>query len=262
MTNVRTYGAIPVISWASSSLIPQANKTIQPDFQLSDIISGRYDNFIRSWATAARNWGQPFFLRFNWEMDGNWFAWGVKGNGNSPGEFVPAWRHVRQIFRDVGATNATWIWCPYVDVSGRRWGNIARLYPGNDWVDWTCLDGYNWGRGPTNPHTPRSFNRLFADSYRRITRLAPRKPMILAELATSDFSINKGLWINNMFTALRKGYRKVRGLIYFNVNDRGTHWPIETSVGGRASFRRGISHRRWRPNRYGGITARPILPPR
>jgi hypothetical protein len=263
MQKVRNYGAIPFISWASSSLIPQPDKTVQPDFQLSDILSGRYDEHIRNWATAARNWGHPFFLRFNWEMDGDWFAWGVRANGNRIGEFVPAWRHVQSIFNQVGATNATWVWCPYVDTSGRRWGNIRAMYPGSAWVDWTCLDGYNWGRGPTNPHPVRSFNRIFADSYRRITtRVAPRKPMILAELATSDFGVNKGRWINNMFTALRKGYRKVRGLIYYNVNDRGTHWPIEQSVGGTASFRRGIAHRRWKGNGYANITASPIFPPR
>ena len=87
----------------------------QPDFQLADVIAGHHDAYIREFAEGARDWGHPFFLRFNWEMNGNWFAWSEGVNGNQPGEYVAAWRHVHDIFTQVGATNATWVWCPNVD---------------------------------------------------------------------------------------------------------------------------------------------------
>jgi len=194
-------------------------------------------------------------------MDGEWFPRGVRANGNSPKEFVPAWRHVRSIFSRVGASNATWVWCSYIDPNRRT--NMRQLYPGKKFVDWTCLDGYNWGpRSPTNPHPARSFNKLFSDTYKRVTKeIAPRKPMVLAEVASSDYGVNKPAWIRSMFAKLLTRYPKVRGLIYFDVNDRDTHWPIETSPNVVRKFSRGIAHRRYHRNRYAGITASPIPPP-
>ena len=38
-------------------------------------------------------------------MNGNWFPWSETRNGNSSGEYVAAWRHVRDIFRAEGVTN-------------------------------------------------------------------------------------------------------------------------------------------------------------
>ena len=126
LENVRAYGAIPVFSW---------NSTVEPAeprparLQPRTMIDGRYDSYIREFATKAKEWGHPFFLRFDWEMNGFWFPWSEGVNGNTPGQFVAAWRHVHDIFTAVGATNATWVWCPNVDLNG---GLIAagRALPG------------------------------------------------------------------------------------------------------------------------------------
>ncbi len=95
MENVRAYGAIPVFSWNSTSSPPSLN---QPDFSLGTLISGRYDAYIREFATKAKEWGHPFFLRFDWEMNGFWFPWSEGVNGNTKGQYVAAWRHVHDIF--------------------------------------------------------------------------------------------------------------------------------------------------------------------
>src|SRR3954447_19951807 len=131
MQDIRNYGAMPLLSWSSVSI--GGDQYNQPDFQLSDLNSGRYDNFIRNFALDAKAWGHPFFLRFDWEMNGNWFPWNVRANGNNPADFVPAWKRVHDIFASVGATNVTWVWCPYVDTSGRQ--NLRQLYPGPAYVD-------------------------------------------------------------------------------------------------------------------------------
>src|SRR5262249_53008700 len=107
MENARRYGAIPMLGWGSESTPWDTYNPVQPDYELSDLISGRYDAYIRQFAEAARNWGHPFFLRFNWEMNGNWFPWGVGVGANTAPEFVAAWRRVHDIFASVGATNAT-----------------------------------------------------------------------------------------------------------------------------------------------------------
>ena len=127
MEKVRRHGAIPFFSWASQSTPSEIE---EPHFRLASVIDGTYDPFIRSFAEAAKTWGHPFFLRFNWEMNGFWFPWSEGVNGNKAGEYVAAWRHVHDIFTSIGATNATWVWCPYVDPEdGLR--DLASLYPGN-----------------------------------------------------------------------------------------------------------------------------------
>ena len=95
MNSIRSHGSIPFFSWASQSIPSTVN---EPNFQLADVIAGTYDSYIEKWATAARNWGHPFYLRFNWEMNGRWFPWSEGVNGNKSGEFVTAWRHVHDIF--------------------------------------------------------------------------------------------------------------------------------------------------------------------
>ncbi len=142
MESIRQHGSIPVYSWSSQSIPSSLN---EPDFQLSDVIAGNFDSYIREFAEDARDWGHPFFLRFNWEMNGNWFPWSEGVNGNQSGEFVTAWRHVHDIFTAVGASNVTWVWCPNVDPGNKLANSIASDYPGDEYVDWTGLDGYNWG---------------------------------------------------------------------------------------------------------------------
>ena len=179
MENIRTHGAIPVFSWSSQS-IPSSSS--EPDFQLSDVIAGTYDSYIREFAEDARDWGHPFFLRFNWEMNGNWFPWSEGVNGNQPGEYVAAWRHVHDIFTSVGATNVTWVWCPNID-PGAKFQAVDSLYPGDEYVDWTGLDGYNWGpkKGGWT-----SFDHLYRSTYDAITEtIAPGKPLMIAEIGST-----------------------------------------------------------------------------
>jgi len=231
-TKLRGRGIIPFFSWANNAFGTAAD---QSSFRLADVISGRHDAYIRQWATAAKAWGHPFFLRFNWEMNGNWFPWSEGQNGNQAGEYVTAWRHVHDIFTQVGATNATWTWCPNIDPD-RIMKPLASLYPGDAYVDWTCLDGYNW-------NTPRrSFADLFRSTYREITQqVAPGKPMIIGETGSTEAGGSKAAWISDLFSSLATEFPRVRAFMYFNKQDDGMDWPIETSAAATAAFRSGIT---------------------
>ena len=189
LEGIRAHGSIPVLSWSSQS-IPSSLE--EPDFQLSDVIEGRYDAYITQFAAEAQAWGHPFFLRFNWEMNGNWFPWSEGVNGNGAGEYVAAWRHVHDIFAAAGATNVTWVWCPYVDPGGSL-VDITTQYPGDAYVDWTSLDGYNWGTNPASPKGWRSFDQLFSSTYEKITKsMATSKPMMIGEVGSSRARRLKG----------------------------------------------------------------------
>jgi hypothetical protein len=258
MDTIREHGAIPFFSWSSQS-IPSSQS--QPDYQLSDVIAGRHDAFIREFAEDAAEWGHPFFLRFNWEMNGNWFSWSEGVNGNLPGEYVAAWRHVHSIFRSVGATNATWVWCPNVDPEG-RFQDLGSLYPGAPYVDWTCLDGYNWGTQPGAQSTQLDFEQLFGSTYRHIVNaIAPGKPMVIGETGATERTGSKADWIADTLATVPTAYPMIRGLVWFDTFDDGMDWPIETSASAAAAFAAGIQSPAYRPNVYGNLSASPIPPP-
>jgi len=260
MDNIRNHGAIPLFSWGAESS-PRTSAE-QPDFQLADVISGRYDAYIAQFATEARDWGHPFFLRPNWEMNGDWFPWSEWANGNFKGEYITAWRRIHDIFAAVGASNVTWVWCPYADTEKRLKKNpLKPLYPGNAYVDWTCLDAYNWGRNPVNSKPWRSFSELFDPAYREIaTKVAKRKPMMLGEFATSSFGGHKAAWISKMFAQLPSRYPRVRALVYFDTVDRTVDWPLESSPPAARAFAKGIRKSAFANNRFGTLTGGPILP--
>ncbi|HET9197087.1 MAG TPA: glycosyl hydrolase [Solirubrobacterales bacterium] len=240
MQTIRNHGSIPFFSWSSQS-IPSSE--VQPDYQLSDVISGRYDGFIRAWAEDAGRWGQRFFLRFNWEMNGDWFPWAERANGNRPGDYVRAWRHVHDLFAAAGATNPIWVWCPNVDFEGSL-QDLRSVYPGDDYVEWTCLDGYNSGTNPAKPDRWRSFDQLYRRTYDEIAeRIAPEKPMVLGEIASSEQGGSKAQWIAEMLDDLPSEYPKVRGLVWFDKFENGMDWPIETSQSAIDAFAQGIGSR-------------------
>ena len=239
MDDIREHGAIPFFSWGSQSTPASLN---QPNFQLADVISGAHDTYIRKFAEEARDWGQPFFLRFNWEMNGNWFAWMEGVNGNQPGESVAAWRHVHDIFTQVGATNATWVWCPNIDPDGQL-GDLASLYPGDQYVDWTGLDGYNWGTHPARDDVWRSFDDLYRSTYDYITQtLAPTKPLAIAEIGSTEHGGSKSAWIEDALSSVATDYPQVRALLWFEKFDDSMDWPIETSSSATAAFAAGIQN--------------------
>jgi len=257
MEGIRQHGSIPFFSWGSQATPASLN---EPDFQLSDVIAGRYDSYIREWAEAARDLGHPFFLRFNWEMNGNWFAWMEGVNGNQPGEYVTAWRHVHDIFTAVGATNVSWVWCPNVD-PGHKLRNLSSLYPGDNYVDWTGLDGYNFGTNPASPRGWMTFNQLFRSTYDEITeQIAPSKPLIISEVGSSEDGGSKAQWITEALRSARTEYPQLRGLLWFEKYDDGMDWPIETSSSATAAFASGIQNSAYLGNSFASMGSSTIQP--
>jgi hypothetical protein len=249
--NVRNHGAIPFFSWGSDSLPFSVNES---NFSLSTIIAGNWDSYIKTWATAAKSWGHPFFLRFNWEMNGNWFPWSEGVNGNTSGQYVQAWRHVHDLFTSVGATNVTWVWCPNVDPNNSH-TPISSLYPGDAYVDWTCLDGYNWDQ-PWD-----SFDQLYSSTYGTLTgSVAPSKPVVIGEQASTEKGGSKAAWISNMLSTIPTSYPQVGAVLWFEKYDSGMDWPIETSTSAVAAFAAGIASNSYAPNQFGSLSGGPIKP--
>jgi hypothetical protein len=249
---VRSYGAIPVFSWAPNSA-PRLDR---------QIANGSQDAYITQWAQAAKAWGHPLFLRFAWEMNGRWFPWGIGSNGinNTPADYVAMWRHVHDIFARVGATNVTWVWCTNWTAPPYTYRPVSALYPGNAYVNWTCLDGYN----ADQPWL--SFARLYGSSYLTLVRsVAPAKPVMLGEVSSTEAGGSKAAWIRNMFGELPVYFPKVRALVWFEGRDLGPgghhDWMVESSYGSLGAFDRGIRSSAFKGNAFAGLAGGPIAPP-
>jgi hypothetical protein len=266
MQTVRDRGSIPVVDWGSWDVC--CDPVVQPNFQLAKIAGGAYDAYVTQWAQAAHAWGHPFFIRFDHEMNGWWNPWAEQSNGNHPGEFVAAWRHIHDIFVQQGATNATWVWCP--NVVGARSTPMAQVYPGDDYVDWTCLDGYNWGTDLGNLWI--SFDEVFngslaygtRDSYDQMVNLAPSKPIMLGELATSENGGSKAAWISDMLeNQLPHQFPQIKGFVWFDTKsgDYGLSWSIGSSATSVKAFTAGIASPMYAGNAYGTLNVSPIPAP-
>lgn len=251
---VRDSGAIPLISWSSNQHDGSGGEQGYTD---ADIANGSQDAYLTQWARAAARWGHPFFIRFDWEMNGNWWPW----NGhweNAASDFVAMWRHVHDIFVANGATNATWVWCPNVDPD-RRYQSLASLYPGDSYVDWTCIDAYNSGKPWVD------FARLIASTYAAITRLAPTKPMLIGETGSVENSADdnaKANWIQALFVELPNDFPAIEGLLWYeNTGDDGEAWPIESSKQSIDAFDDGIGDPAFQASVYRNLNTPTVRAP-
>ena len=239
---VKRRGAKPMITWDPWN--PWAGLD-QPEFRLARIASGRHDKYVDSWARGLKTYGKPVFLRFGHEMNGNWYPWGAGVNGNRPADYVAAWRHLHRRFAKIGARNVRWVWSPTVAYEGST--PLAELYPGDGYVDWVALDGYNWGTSLPGKRW-ESFTEIFLPSYRELLELT-EKPIMIAETASTELGGDKAQWVRNAFlNELPTTFPRVRAVVWFQ-EDKETDWRVSSSEAALAAFRtvaRKPSLQRWR----------------
>ncbi|MEU4620167.1 glycosyl hydrolase [Actinoplanes sp. NPDC023801] len=137
------------------------------------ILDGGSDANIRSVAAALKGMRRPILLRWGWEMNGDWFAWSGARNGRDAGDYVKVWRRLHRVFAGEGVTNVSWVWSPNWNSSpAESWNRVQRYYPGDDYVDWVGISGYNF------------YDESPATLFHPVTAMyGSRKPIILSETA-------------------------------------------------------------------------------
>jgi len=237
---VLRHGTIPMITWEPWQW-PQedARPEDQPDFSLSEILKGKYDDYIRSWARDLKQISGPIFFRPMHEMNGNWYPWCGKVNGNRPEEYIETWRYIRSIFREAQNCQLIWVWSPYAHSVPKESDNeVWRYFPGDGEVDWLALDGYNWGEN-RKWSTWQSFEEIFEEGYRTLNQLSPGKPFMIAETGCAEEGGSKERWIEEAFSALKNTFPKIKSLVWFNIS-KECDWRIESSLRSLEAFRRGL----------------------
>jgi mannan endo-1,4-beta-mannosidase len=180
---------------------------------LGEIGQGLWDSTIAAFAQAAAIIGVPLYLRFGYEMNGNWFSWGGK-----PGAFVAAWRHAHALFDQAGASNVRWIFAPGVLWDGRTaQADLYPYYPGDSVVDAIGLDGYNLGDSFDKWHSWEPFTRVFGASLRAIENMG--KPIWITEVGCPS-DARRPDWLTGLF-AFMDDNPCVEAMLWFNAHKTG-----------------------------------------
>ncbi|MDQ3815369.1 MAG: hypothetical protein M3347_15735, partial [Armatimonadota bacterium] len=213
---------------------------------LPGIIRGKHDQYIDSWAAAAKSFGSEVWIRWGHEFNGNWYPWTVAANNRDPQIYVKAFRHVRDRFTRIGASNVRWIWCMNAEtVPNASWNDPFRAYPGDAYVDMVAIDGYNFGE--TLPSSNwLSFTAIFQDKYARIIG-DPRlrhKPVMIGETGCATVGGDKAAWIRDMDNALRRTFTRIEGVVWFEAQ-KEADWRMISSPQTLA-----VSRTMWNRNYY------------
>lgn len=194
------------------------------------ITDGSCDDLIATAGRRLARYGKPVLLRWGWEMNGDWYDWGGADNDRDTAGYITAWRRVHRIVGEQGAQNVSWVWSPnWNSQPDQAWNDLRHYYPGDRYVDWVGVSGYNLGE-----ETPQ---QLFGDLY---AIYAAHKPIMIAEVGAVDRGgRSKADWINAL-TVWVRAHPEVGAVVWF---DTDTHpgapenWRIDTDPATLAAYR-------------------------
>jgi hypothetical protein len=186
-------GATLMVSWATGD-----NRSI---------LDGEHDDLIRKQAKAVRRLKTPVLLRMRWEMDRP----NLRATMWSGPDYIAAWKYVREIFRQERAKNVSWVWCPTAE--GFMRGDAPAFYPGDDQVDWTCVDVYAGERFEPIGDLMGPF----------LTWAAARpKPIVIGEFGVAKAwgSAGRAAWLKDARRTF-KANPQIKAIAYFESDPEG-----------------------------------------
>lgn len=204
--------------------------SVDAPMPLTDVAIGKADDQIKAFAEKCATYNRRLILRPFWEFNGTWYRWGRSA------AFVEAWRRYVGIVR-AAAPRVEVVWC-----ANTIWdpaSDPAPWFPGQTWIDWTGMDGYNRNEPWKSPYS------VFKPTYDRLLEIAPKRPIMICETGCTETGGSKPSWINNLFRAMPMRFPRVRALVYFNWNIREAgvrrDWQIESSRASQAAFAKGVA---------------------
>jgi hypothetical protein len=200
---------------------------VNPDeTSIKAIASGRYDAYLRSYASAVKAFGHHVIISFGHEMNGSWYSWGYRHT--SPAVFVAAWRHIVTLFRQEDVHNVTWLWTINISQCRCHIDSPAHWWPGNSYVNWVGIDGYYY-------QPSWKFASLFGPTIKAVRTLT-LDPILISETAAP--AAIQAAKIPDLFRGIRA--YGLLGFVWFDVNKGLPYedWRI-SSPPAFAAFRRG-----------------------
>lgn len=241
-------GNVPMITWqpflCSSSSTP-ATIDVQ-------IAAGQYDSYIGSWARRLKTFlsgpdtaygtadDRRVYIRLAHEMNGNWYPWSASVGNSTPSDYIAMWRHVKAIFDRNGldGTHVQWLWCANATDAGAY--VAEQYYPGDTYVNWIAVDGYNWGTSQTWSAW-QTASQVFGSMINRLRAISSR-PLAITEVASTTSTstgtsiATKSQWISDLFAYVTAN--NVKMLSWFN-QDKETDWAVFGGSNGDNTYQAG-----------------------
>jgi hypothetical protein len=255
------HGSLPLVFWSPWDR-PYEQKRGPDRFGLKAILDGAWNRYIDDWADAAREFGHPVIVSFGDEMNGDWFPWsgvyygGGKPSASRPNEwegpelFKRAYRYVVDRVRARGARNIQWMFqTNNYSFPMDTWNFAPAYYPGSNYVDWLGLSVYGQ---QFNDEPWADFLSLVDWPYQEITRLDPKKPIMIAEWATGEFPNfgDKAEWIREAFTVMKTKCPRVKAEVYWherwqNLDQSYSNLHVNSSPEALAAYRKEVTDSHW-----------------
>jgi len=197
-------------------IIPYLRYAIIEEFK--NIYQGKADREIITFAKQIKEFKNPIFLvpypEINLRAGHSTYPW----SGTIPTHFKKAWRHMHDIFQEIGANDNT-VWCPHFIDNTVSYNpqNFDMFYPGDEYVDWI---GFSVFAANFNRKTGESFDNLFSRTYKEVRRKYPNKPIAILELDAENNSFQTN-WIRRTFISIKAKYPAVKLYIWYNSGMAG-----------------------------------------
>lgn len=233
-------GAVPILTWEAQTITTPEIVAGDRVLHLRDGSIATLDEYLADFAAGAcrvaRDTNQPVLVRVLHEMNGGWFAWGTSYRDaagerpNTEHTYRAAWIKIHDAFDNRCGSRIKMVWAVNHFSEGEG-ASFAGTYPGDRYVDYVGIDGYNWG--DRAPWGWQSFDKIFRDAYCSVTLVSPR-PVLIAETASTETGGDKAEWIHQLFAKVRE-YDRIRGVVYFNdaKHESEVHgamdWALESS---------------------------------
>jgi hypothetical protein len=184
-----------------------ANPILDERFNYDQILGGRYDDYLRSFALAAKDSGVEVILIPFEEMNGNWYPWAVTLNGNTPQKHIDAYRYVRRFFTNISNVKFGWA-INSASVPNTIQNDPMSYYPGDEYVDFVGVNGFNFD----DPW--QTFTGVFDKPLNNLKAI--NKPAMIFSMASAEGS-NKAAWIKDASEKMGN-YTNLIGWVWFNEN--------------------------------------------
>lgn len=194
--------------------------TTKKGINFNGMLSGQYDSYISDFALKIKEIDKPVFIRFAHEQNGDWYPWSGKAIGSS--SYIGIYRRVKDIFDENKVTNVRWIFSiNWEDIPGDS--SFLKYYPGDEYVDYIGIDGYNWGLSQSwsSWMGPKD---IFSQRYIEVVKNLC-KPVLITEFGSSSEGGDRAKWIIEFFKEVNS-MDKVYGVVLFNV-DKEADWKFK-----------------------------------
>ncbi len=225
---LKNEGKTTVIYWEAKDY--NLNTDEQSAFSYDAILEGNWDSYITEFAKDAKDFGGKVILIPFEEANGNWEPWSGVNNGNTPEKHRLAYRYIHTFFSDV--PNVKFGWTMNNDsVPNTTDNQFADYYPGNVYIDYIGIDGFNFG----SPW--QTWDEVFSPAIDELSSYG--KPIILTSVASAQ-GTSKASWIRTGLGQGIKNYPSVVGWIWFNEN-KEKDWRVNSDSASLSAFKEVVS---------------------